>query len=356
MHLEERNQKIIDAVIKKANAMCPGTLALIGIYGSFMTGDFYEKSDLDLLIVINDDRGLQLGCAFIQDDLQVGHDIYCTTWEQLQNDAGYEHPNISKLMDAKIVYCADEKYRERLDTLRQKAGDIMSEPFSEEDYAKAEKLLKEAEHGYTMAMVSERKPEVRDGAGNVIYYVENAVAMLNKQYFHYGVKHARKELNAMQNRPEKLCDMIDDVISASSAEEIKERLTMLMKETTAVFRQVKATVAGQKKTVTSDALIGTYEEMYSNWRNKVYEAAETGNRHLAFMSLISARAMFFEMSSEADLGRYDVLNGYDPQDLHKTAKAYDDILREYLKEYEKAGIQVKRYSDIDAFVQAYEMN
>lgn len=356
MHLEERNQKIIDAVIKKANAMCPGTLALIGIYGSFMTGDFYEKSDLDLLIVINDDRGWQLGCAFIQDDLQVGHDIYCTTWEQLQNDAGYEHPNISKLMDAKIVYCADEKYRERLDTLRQKAGDIMSEPFSEEDYAKAEKLLKEAEHGYTMAMVSERKPEVRDGAGNVIYYVENAVAMLNKQYFHYGVKHARKELNTMQNRPEKLCDMIDDVISASSAEEIKERLTMLMKETTAVFRQVKATVAGQKKTVTSDALIGTYEEMYSNWRNKVYEAAETGNRHLAFMSLISARAMFFEMSSEADLGRYDVLNGYDPQDLHKTAKAYDDILREYLKEYEKAGIQVKRYSDIDAFVQAYEMN
>ena len=356
MHLEERNQKIIDAVIKKANAMCPGTLALIGIYGSFMTGDFYEKSDLDLLIVINDDRGWQLGCAFIQDDLQVGHDIYCTTWEQLQNDAGYEHPNISKLMDAKIVYCADEKYRERLDTLRQKAGDIMSAPFSEEDYAKAEKLLKEAEHGYTMAMVSERKPEVRDGAGNVIYYVENAVAMLNKQYFHYGVKHARNELNAMQNRPEKLCDMIDDVISASSAEEIKERLTMLMKETTAVFRQVKATVGGQKKTVTSDALIGTYEEMYSNWRNKVYEAAETENRHLAFMSLISARAMFFEMSSEADLGRYDVLNGYDPQDLHKTAKAYDDILREYLKEYEKAGIQVKRYSDIDAFVQAYEMN
>ncbi|MDE7186902.1 MAG: hypothetical protein K2O13_05275, partial [Lachnospiraceae bacterium] len=298
----------------------------------------------------------QLGCAFIQDDLQVGHDIYCTTWEQLQNDAGYEHPNISKLMDAKIVYCADEKYRERLDALRQKARDIMSAPFSEEDYAKAEKLLKEAEHGYTMAMLSERKPEVRDGAGNVIYYVENAVAMLNKQYFHYGVKHAREELNAMQNRPEKLCDMIDDVISASSAEGIKERLTMLMKETTAVFRQVKATVAGQKKSVTSDALIGTYEEMYSNWRNKMYEAAETGNRHLAFMSLISAQAMFSEMSSEADIGRYDVLSGYDPQDLHKTAKAYDDILREYLKEYEKAGIQVKRYSDMDAFVQAYEMN
>ncbi len=58
--LEQRNQKIIDAVIKKADIVCPGALALIGIYGSFMMGDFYEKSDLDLLIIINDDRGWQL--------------------------------------------------------------------------------------------------------------------------------------------------------------------------------------------------------------------------------------------------------------------------------------------------------
>lgn len=98
-----------------------------------MTGDFYAKSDLDLLILINDDRGRQLECAFIQDDLQVGHDIYCATWERLQNDARYEHPNISKLMDAEIVYCTDEKYKERLNALRDRAKDILAAPFSEED-------------------------------------------------------------------------------------------------------------------------------------------------------------------------------------------------------------------------------
>lgn len=81
MDLEERNQKIIDAIIEKANKVCPGALALIGIYGSFMTGDFYEKSDIDLMIVINDESGWKIGCTFVQDDLKVGHDIYCTTWE-----------------------------------------------------------------------------------------------------------------------------------------------------------------------------------------------------------------------------------------------------------------------------------
>ena len=103
-------------------------------------------------------------------------------------------------------------------------------------------------------------------------------------------------------------------------------------------------------------LTGTYEEMYSNWRNKMYAAAETGNRHLAFMSLLGSNAMFSEISSEVNISRYDALEGYNSQDLPRTAKAYDGILSEYLKEYSKAGIQVKHYSDIDAFVLDYQIN
>ncbi|MCM1119250.1 MAG: nucleotidyltransferase domain-containing protein [bacterium] len=353
-YLEARNQKIIDAVIEKADRVCPGALALIGIYGSFMTGDFYEKSDLDLLIVINDDRGWQLGSAFIQDDLQVGHDIYCTTWERLQDDARYEHPNISKLMDARIVYCAEEKDRERLELLRKAAQDILTTPFSEEDYAKAEKLLKEAEHCYTLSMTAEHYSDVLKGAGGAIYYIENAIAMLNKQYFHYGIKRVYEELSAMQNRPEKLCDRIEDVVSATSVASLQKHLSTLMRETMAVFHNVKETIAMPRKAATKDALIGTYEEMYSNWRSKLYLAAETGERHLAFMSLISADAMLAEIGGEVSIDRYDVLGGYDAHDLHRTARAYDSVLAEYLKEYSKAGLQINRYSDIDAFVRGYQ--
>ncbi len=330
INLEERNKKIIDAVISKANAVCPGSLALIGINGSFMTGDYYEKSDLDLLILINDDRGWQLGCSMIQDDLQVGHDIYCTRWEDLQYDANYEHPNISKLMDSEIVYCADEKYKERLLALRQKAKDILKAPFSGEDYEKAEKGLKEAEHCY-------------------------AIAMLNKQYFHYGVKRVYEELGAMKKRPEKLCDMIEHVVSAVSAVSVKEHLTILMKETAAVFHQVKEKISAEKKPVAADTIGGTYEEMYSNWRNKMYLAASTGNRHLAFMSLISANVMFAEISSQVEIDEYDVLGCYNPEDLQQTAHAYDHILHTYLGEYKKGSISERRYSDIDAFVTDYLM-
>lgn len=67
------NQKIINAVIEKAEKVCPDSLALIGIYGSVATGDEYEKSDLDLLILIQNDEGWQLGTWFILDDRKVGY-------------------------------------------------------------------------------------------------------------------------------------------------------------------------------------------------------------------------------------------------------------------------------------------
>lgn len=354
-HLQERNQKIINAVIQKANAEYPGTLAMVGIYGSFATGDIHEKSDLDLLVLINDDRGWNLSCTFIQDDLQVGHDIYCTTWENLEQDALYEHPNISKLMDSKIVYCAEESYYKKLDMLRKQARDILTSPFSMEDYAKAENMLRETERFYTAAMISEDMADALESAGGVVYFVENAAAMLNKQYFHFGTKRTYEELNAMKNRPERLVEIIESIISADSVRQVKEQLTLLLKEMKASFQKVYETVSLPKKSVTADVLRGTYEEMYSNWRNKMYYAAKTGNSHLAFMSLVSLNAMFSEIDSESDIVRYDVFRGYDSKNLQKTAEMFDNVIGEYMKEYRKTDLEVEHYSDIDKFV-AYYLN
>ena len=51
--LLQRNQRIIQAVKAKANMVCPGAVDLIAVVGSFVSGEYHEKSDLDLLIVIN---------------------------------------------------------------------------------------------------------------------------------------------------------------------------------------------------------------------------------------------------------------------------------------------------------------
>lgn len=354
--LETRNKKIINAVIEKADKVCPGALALIGVYGSFERGDFCESSDLDLLIVINDDRGWQLGCAFIQDDLDVGHDIYCTSWESLQNNALYNDPNIAKLMDSRIVYCSSEKHMKRLEGLKEQARQKISQRLSREDYFKAENSLKEAEHYYSQAMTAEQVPDVFEQAGYAIYHLENAVALLNKKYFRYGVNRAYEELEQMENKPEGFCGfshMIENVISGNSREEVQTALTALLRETVSVFKKTKQSLFAEKNPPTAKTLRGTYEEMYSNWHNKMHTAAKENNRHLAFMSMTSLSAMLAEIKSETDIGEYNVFENYHPQDLEKTAAAFDDLINGYLKEYQKTGLQAERYRDIDEFTEKY---
>jgi len=74
--LKNRNTRIITAIIKKADTVCPGSIALIGIGGSFCSGDIHERSDLDLCIVINDNHGWKIADCLILNE--VGFDIYCT--------------------------------------------------------------------------------------------------------------------------------------------------------------------------------------------------------------------------------------------------------------------------------------
>ncbi len=351
--LESRNRKIIDAVIRKEQSVCPGSVALIGIYGSFQTGDIHPLSDLDLLILINDDRGWQLGKSFIQEDLGVGHDIYCTNWESLRQNAEYEHPHISRLMDSQIVYCADEKYREELESLREQVRKKLAEPFREEDYQRAEKELKEARCCYADAMIAEELNDVRRSAGGAIYFAENAVALLNKTYFRKGVSRRYKELDAMERKPDNLCQMIENVLAAASVNVLKEQLTLLMKGMASCFLQAKRQLLREKKPASADSLSGTYEEMFSNWHGKMVQAAERGDRHLAFMSLESLNEMLNDISNEVDIGTYDILSVYDPGDLQKTADGFDRILQQYLNEYEKAGLRPARYADADEFAAAY---
>ena len=119
---------------------------------------------------------------------------------------------------------------------------------SEEDFVKAVNMMKEAEHFYLSAVISEEMTDIRVQTGYTVYYIENAIAMLNKKYFRFGTKRIYEELELMENKPDKLCEMIESVLQADSAERIKESLTILMKKIMHIFKKMKATFAAEKKT------------------------------------------------------------------------------------------------------------
>ena len=391
-----RNKRIIDAILRKAERDLPGVLDLVGIYGSFMSGDVHEKSDLDLLIVIRTPEGYALADGMILDDVRIGYDLYCMTWHGLAEEARFRDPNISRLMDAEIVWSAGDEVLQKLEALRDQVRNQQSRPYGAADYEAAAAVLDEAKQACRMLMEQDTLAGAYRWAARALNSLENAVAMLNRHYFRLGGRRRYQELRQLVHIPVDFCEKIEEIASAQSISGIQNGVKGLLDETAGCFEQVQkfyglqAQDAGEnfqgdhdpaqeeekpageksdaekpdgrmlddrvrddKKPATAENLRGTYEEMYSNWRNKMYLAAETGDRRLSLLTLASLDAMLQEIGEEIDIPDYPVMEIYDPDDLVKNAEGFDRILEEYQKVYEKAGMAVNHFPDVDAWAEAY---
>lgn len=348
---ELKMKRVIDAIVKKADKVCPSSLALIGVYGSILTGDTHKKSDLDLLILINDDCGWQLGECFIDEETKIGYDIYCTTWQGLEYDAQLVHPHISKLMESRIEYCADEKYMERLEELRNKVRNIQNSAFCLEDYKKLIPKIKNAKEHMANLFLSDALSEIRFEAAEIISELQDAVMLANKKYFKLGTKRTYDELNALEMLPDGFIENIDKVVKADNADEIKGEIKLLMQAVIAFLEKIKSET--KKEPVTKENITGIYEEMYSNWKNKMNEAVKLDMPYLAYMNMISLQEMIDDIAGECAIERIDVLKHYNPKDLQSSRNGFDKVISEYLMEYQKVGLQVTTYKSIDDFLSVY---
>ena len=98
------------------------------------------------------------------------------------------------------------------------------------------------------------------------------------------------------------------------------------------------------------------EEMYSNWRNKVEQAADNSDVYAAFVNMCCFNYMLSDISAQFNIGDYDIMDEYNPENLTDNVMIYDKYLEEYEKVCNKAGIKIKRFSDVDAFVADYLEN
>lgn len=337
------NQKIIQAVIEKANRICPDSVALIGVYGSADTEDEYEKSDLDLLILIDNDEGWKLGTGFILDDRKVGYDIYCTTWSGLRYDAECHHARISKLMDSRIVYVNNQDAYDELMALRTQAKQLLS---SEERFQRVYELLDKAKIAYANACLCEGLGQIRVEACGVLSYISDAVMLYHGKYFRRGVKRTLEELAALPI-DEVFVQWIKNTVVCKSISQLRDLLKHLVLYAESHMQQEKC------KENPSESLSGTYEEMYSNWRNKVEDAAKKSDSFASFMNMCSFQLMLSEIAKEVEIGSFPVMDEYTPDSLEENVILFDKYLEKYERVYSRVGINVKRYSDVEEFVENY---
>ena len=342
--MNDINKTIINAVIKKADALCPESLTLIGVYGSVATRDEHEKSDLDLMILINDEKGWVLADGFILDDIDVGYDIYCTSWDMLEGDAQCNHAHLSKLFDSMIVYCKDKGSLKKLDEIKRKAAELLA---SDKRYDKADNAYCEAKKMFAEVYLTESLSKVRSYAGAAIEFIEDALMLYNGQYFRKGTKRAFDELRQLK-LPFDFETIVNDIIRTETVEKIRARLTELLVLTNEYLRVPK-----KKELPSAKNLFGTYEEMYSNWKNKMVEAADRSDVYSSFMNLLSLQDMFHEIAEGIAVEDFEIMDEFDPENLEWNADVFDKALSKYLTEYEKAGICPRHFESVAEFAEDY---
>ena len=344
-----KNERLIAMVIERAKRDFPEDIALIGLTGSFATGDYHEKSDLDLIIVNDTPRGWEIAVAFILDD--VGYDIYCTPWApRIEDQAALVSPMVGCLVDLQVLYCAKPEHLARLESYQQRALAELKKPIGADCLSRAKKWIGEAKMALADAQLSEEIGAVRNAAGTVLYNAVNALVSMNNSYIRRGVKRYLEEIGEYAHVPEGFTAQYMALVEANSEAALREAARALLGGVIALHEQMWEQFVG-KIVPTRENLRGTYEEFWCNCRNKVLRSTQDGDAVRAFLAALGAQQYLDEMTQHvAGTPRFDLMRHFDAADLGVLRREFLAAMERYLDEYRKAGLSVERF---DSFEQLY---
>ena len=344
--LIKKNNKIIDMVIERAKKEFPDDIAIIGLTGSFSTDDFHEKSDIDLIIINNTDRGWEISYCFIWED--IGYDIYCTPYEpRLVASSTLESPYISCLIDLKILYCSKPEHMDEFNMYKQRALDELAKPIGKSCLQRAKKKIDLAKQEYADVMLENEIGAVRYAAGGVLFNVINAIVDINNTYIKRGVKRYVEELSGYEYLPDDFLTSYMAVIDAKTIDDLRSTSYLLLSNLVCLYNSMVMKFI-EKPVPTFENLNGTYEELWCNCRNKIITSCELNDKSYAFHSALGAQSYLDEMAIEhVGTPKYDLMQHFDSDNLQVFKSNFLKIMDNYLLEYIKVGRKVEKFDTFD---------
>lgn len=352
-NLYARNNKIIEIIMREIQEKCPDAIDLIGIGGSFCNGDIYEKSDLDLVIICNNDNAKCLDKCFIICD--VAFDVYTQGWNRFETMAEYKHPYVTKLFDLTIIYSRNEEVLRKYKSYQALLQSNMNNPelVNKQVGLHFEKVLEEVN---SLQKVSSIGIAYRKLA-SIIKEIEFILFMVNRTYVKRGTKRIPEEIASLKVLPKDFLPIYNEIVNCKSLEEIQNEVLMLVNPIKNLLDNLSISYEPKeeskkdftKRTINATDLIGTYEEIYSNWKNKMYHAVDINNTYLSFVTMSSCQEFYDEMADEFDISRIELLENYSSKNLKGNAIAFDNALNEWKRLYDMFGLKIQFYHNLEEF-------
>ena len=357
--LINRNKKIIEIIMEQIKDKCPDSIDMIAIGGSFCNGDIYEKSDLDLVIIYRDDKAKCLDKCFILDD--VAMDVYTHDWTSFEQASEYPHPYVTKLIDLDIIYVHDEDVLKRYQELQSRLKENMSND---------NVVLKNIQGHFNKAHTALDKLNQNENnlglayrtLAQIIRETEFIIYMANKSYVKRGTKRVPEEICNMKNLPEGFVEIYSDITNCMSVEEIKEKANKLVSCITTFVSDkgiaytpvIEEKKELEKRELMPNNLFGTYEEIYSNWKNKMMHAVTINSRYLSFVTMNSCQEFYDEMASMFNIPQIELMANYNPNDLSSNVNCFNSCMEQWLELYRTHGVEVNYYANLGELENLYK--
>lgn len=359
--LLDRNKKIIEIVMEQIKDKCPDSIDLIAIAGSFCNGDIYEKSDLDLVIISRDERAKCLDKCFILDD--VAMDVYTHDWSSFEEMSEYNHPYVTKLIDLDIIYFHDENTLNYYKKLQQKLKLSMNNET---------KVLENINKHYNKLVNELNKLNNNElelglayrNLATIIKEVEFIIYMFNKSYVKRGTKRVPEEICNMNELPDNFIEIYKDITNCKNIEEVKDKANKIVDCMTIYVNSkgikyilsIEEKKDIERKELIPSNLYGTYEEIYSNWKNKMIHAVSINSRYLSFVTMNSCQEFYDEMYNMFNIPKIELIKHYNPDNLSLNVDNFNNCMEEWLNLYREYNVNINYYANIEELEYLYKDN
>ena len=356
--LLKRNQKIIDVVMRQIGDTCADAIDMIGIGGSFCNGDIYEQSDLDLVIIANDVEKAKCICkCFILED--VAFDIYVTDWSRFSSMSDYKDPYVTKLFDLDIIYIKEDSITDRYLELR----DICKKNMNNDEvvFNSIRRQAAMLSHNYRLLEETGDIGVALKLLNRIITNVEFIIYMINRGYIKRGVKRVPEEIKEMKKLPLHFLDTYSIICNCDSLTYVKAGASSFMMDMDELLSEYGIEIEEEyvedkhvtKMELTADNIRGTYEEIYSNWKNKMHHAVDINSNYLSFRTMAACQEFYDEMTTLFDIPKIELLSKYSPTDLVGNEVAFNEAMEEWKKLYTHVGLEVEYYGSLDELDNLY---
>lgn len=342
------NEQIIDYILKQIRSNYLDDIDLLVCYGSQVTGNATELSDVDLFYIPRT-KNQSLSRTFILNG--IGYDIFPLSWETIEAIASFKNELSPLLGDSKILHCYSPIEENRFKQLFNQMNDHLASS----DYMQAAAIrpMTEAVQLNNIVQQESTLNNVREHAAHLLISLSTAVGYMNQAYFHKGLKEHYQELEAFQKLPLDFTELYRKTAAANTAAELRASCQNLVERTATFigYDQIDQVPSQELISATEPAqenyhqAARWYEECSSTF-NKIYHCGKTGNSLLAFLTAANLQASL-KQDLQLKLETTDLLSSYAIDNLDALLKQTQKIQQDCKKRILNGNGSIREFQTIE---------